>query len=292
MRYHLKRIVVACLFIFSSYVSAQICTPGPNITCTPNLKLWVPGPNYPNWNGPLNLNWVILDTAVASGPFPGCTSPGSGSLTCSASIAGANFSGYNGFFAQMQGWLVNAPYQQGLQTYGDSICVGIGAGSGTFLVNTTANLGFCNLLGYQFFGGNYTNYAHGGDAASDTVVKLFANISTSYYATAPLALGYKGQPTYLFEDGANDWGDCGTGSYSAGCLSNFIYQMTTLGAYAAIPPQYKIFGQNGTACTTTGTWVADNTWGSGIAIKATSASGSPTITCTLPVIRIVPTLAG
>jgi len=96
MRCQLKRFWIACLFILASYASAQTCTPGPLMGCTTNLKLWVPSPNYANWSVPLNLNWIILDTDITNGTYPGVTPNGANGLNITGTIKNTAISSLTG----------------------------------------------------------------------------------------------------------------------------------------------------------------------------------------------------
>lgn len=144
----------------------------------------------------------------------------------------------------------------GINTFGSSFCFGTGA---TVLAN-----GFCNLLGEKYVGGPYNNYAHGGDASGDV----------SFYAYKYTNPSFRKSPITVLEGTVNDYNTCGL---STGCVANALQNVTAAMAWSAIPRENKVFGQNGTQCTTTGTWTADNSITTGVAIEST-VPGS-TITC-------------
>ena len=91
------------MVVLSAAISAfgQACVPGPNITCTPNLDLWLPGQHYQNWNTPLNDNFTLIDSLVF--PISGGTITGplidsanGAASTPAVSLTGAPFAGGTG----------------------------------------------------------------------------------------------------------------------------------------------------------------------------------------------------
>ena len=64
----MKRLILIIVFMLSALGAgwAQSCTPSALATCTPNLDLWLPSANYPNWNVPLNANFSLIDQAFGA----------------------------------------------------------------------------------------------------------------------------------------------------------------------------------------------------------------------------------
>lgn len=85
----MKRILpIIAIFMFSIGLGAQTCTPGPGVTCTTNLNLWIPSSGYVNWGPLLNYNWGILDAASAR-----WANLNASSNSFSGSITAAGFTG-------------------------------------------------------------------------------------------------------------------------------------------------------------------------------------------------------
>src|ERR1700722_8637011 len=63
MRSHRLKVIFALLLAMCGISAhAQTCVPGNGVQCTPNLNLWLPPFNYPQWNIPMNANFNTLDT--------------------------------------------------------------------------------------------------------------------------------------------------------------------------------------------------------------------------------------
>lgn len=63
-----KAIILASVFSLASLFShAQACVPTAGVSCTPNIGLYIPDFHYPDWNIPLNYNWLILDNLAKNG---------------------------------------------------------------------------------------------------------------------------------------------------------------------------------------------------------------------------------
>ena len=74
----MKRLIVVILLLAGFSASAQTCSTGQGVTCTPRLNLWLPpfgygvGTQY-TYNTVLNANWSILDAASGKlGGIPFC----------------------------------------------------------------------------------------------------------------------------------------------------------------------------------------------------------------------------
>ena len=102
----MRRILIILIVIAGCGVAfSQTCTPGPNLTCTTNLNLNMPGFNYNGYGPLLNKNWQAIDSSVPilSAPtntFIGTiiaaafTGPLSGNATTASNLIGsqtANF---------------------------------------------------------------------------------------------------------------------------------------------------------------------------------------------------------
>jgi hypothetical protein len=76
----------------SLFSHAQACVPTAGISCTPNIGLYVPDFHYPNWNIPLNYNWLMLDNLAKNGgllpanPLP-IIHGGTGATTAAGALA-------------------------------------------------------------------------------------------------------------------------------------------------------------------------------------------------------------
>jgi hypothetical protein len=194
------------------------------------------------------------DNVVRKVTFPHPASASSISLASGSNIGPKSF-------GSTLSYQQDFPFQQGLVTFGDSFCVGTGS-------TNPSTLGFCNLLGLNYFGGPFANYAFGGDASADTVHKVYAEANQAY----------PGSPTFIYESGANETGTaCFAGGSYSNCLLNYYATVRASVAWLAVPASLKIYGQNTAICTTTGTWVADNTLTAGVALAATAPGSS--ITC-------------
>ena len=55
------RLILASFVVCASACLGQTCVPGPLVSCTPYLNLWLPAYGYPNWNVPMNANSALLD---------------------------------------------------------------------------------------------------------------------------------------------------------------------------------------------------------------------------------------
>jgi hypothetical protein len=93
-----KRLILIIVFMLCALGAgwAQSCTPSALATCTPNLDLWLPSANYPNWNVPLNANFSLIDQAF------GASHNGFPIILGSTSIAGGstNYNQFDGHDAQ------------------------------------------------------------------------------------------------------------------------------------------------------------------------------------------------
>ncbi len=78
----MKKIILAVAVVFCSIGALAQCSNNVPPTYTPNLNLEIPATNSCNWQTPLNLNWGILDTSVASkAPIANPAFTGNGSIT-------------------------------------------------------------------------------------------------------------------------------------------------------------------------------------------------------------------
>ena len=78
---------------------AQSCTSGGGVTCTPNYSLWKLPAGYTNWDTYINLNFSLIDTAIATkasvsgttftGPINGSSATFSGTVSGTFSGSGA-----------------------------------------------------------------------------------------------------------------------------------------------------------------------------------------------------------
>lgn len=146
----------------------------------------------------------------------------------------------------------------GLNVYADSFGAGYGA-----TIHTV--YGYAYLLQADF-GGTFNNYAVSGSTAeAAAVTQVFPHGAPSYTSN----------PATVIQLGTND-AACGV---TAGCENNYMHTTMANIAFRAIPREYQIqFGSApGATCTTTGTWTADNTLATGLALQ--SIVPGSTITC-------------
>jgi hypothetical protein len=158
----------------------------------------------------------------------------------------------------------------GADLYGDSITAGFGDpsytadGSPTQIgpYNGPAALTAARLTGYT------QNFAHTGDQASDTE-KLLFNSTSPFYGRA--------RPKLVFI-GTNNANLEATGScaISAGCRSNYQYQIQAIIGWDAVPDGSKLYAQ---LCPGTG-WASDTSTYTGIStVPMDSDTASTTATC-------------
>ena len=57
-----KLVLLTSLIVSGVFSYGQTCVAGNGIQCSANIGLWIPSSNYPNWNVPVNYNWIILDS--------------------------------------------------------------------------------------------------------------------------------------------------------------------------------------------------------------------------------------
>lgn len=200
--------------------------------------------------GQYQLTFGIPPGPPGTGSDSNCHADGSGHLSCLTVAAGA---------AVLGGVpVVGDTYYTGLNVYADSFGAGYGA-----TVHTT--YGYAYLL-QNDFGGTFNNYAVSGSTAPQAAVaQMFTHSAPSYTRNQ----------ASVIQLGTND-AACGV---TTGCENNYTHTMTALVAFRAIPREYQIqFGNSTAACTTTGTWIADNALSTGLGLQTIAPTS--TITCT------------